>query len=291
MKGIILAGGKGTRLYPLTKVISKQLLPVHDKPMIYYPLSTLMEADIREILIISDGKDMPAYKELLKDGGNWGIHIEYKVQPSPGGIPQAFILAEEFVGNSPSALILGDNILYGEDLIDKIVGAMRENKGATCFAYPVDDPERYGIITIDGQGMPLSIEEKPQNLQSGLAVPGIYIVDSRAVTFAKRLVPSKRDELEITDLLQEYLKRRELRAVVLDREVKWIDAGIPESLTEATEFIWKMEKKLGSKLGCPEEAAYQKKWISREHLARIIKEDEPSYGEYLLEMLEKSREA
>ena len=286
MKGILLAGGAGTRLYPATQVISKQLLPVYDKPMVYYPLSTLMLAGIRDILIISTPQDTPRYQELLGDGKRWGLRLTYAVQPKPNGIAQAFIIGREFIGGQPVALILGDNIFHGHEMQSLLRPAMQRDRGATVFAYPVKDPERYGVVEFDDQGKAKSIEEKPRQPRSRYAVTGFYFLDGRAPEIAARLKPSARGEHEITDVLNDYLARGELNAIALGRGLAWLDTGTHEALLEAAHFIETIERRQGLKIACPEEIAYRMGFIDAgqlEELARPL--EKSSYGQYLRSVL------
>jgi len=270
-KGIILAGGTGSRLYPLTKVISKQLLPVFDKPMIYYPLATLMIAGIREILLISTPKDISQYQELLGDGSIWGIDIAYQIQPSPDGLAQAFILAEDFIGDDLSALILGDNIFHGNNMTNLLVNASN-NEDATIFAYHVSDPERYGVVEFDSNQKAISIEEKPKITKSNYAVTGLYFYDDKVVEYAKSLKPSHRGELEITDLNKIYMNEDKLNVEVLNRGFAWLDSGTHESLLEANQYIATVEKRQGQKVACIEEISFSKGWITKENLLSLAEE-------------------
>ncbi|EGG90109.1 glucose-1-phosphate thymidylyltransferase [Lachnospiraceae oral taxon 107 str. F0167] len=282
MKGIILAGGSGTRLYPLTKVTSKQLLPIYDKPMIYYPISVLMEAGIREILIISTTEDTPRFKELLGDGTQFGLKLEYAVQPSPDGLAQAFIIGEEFIGNDPVAMILGDNIFHGHGLKNHLKSAAAKTKGATVFGYYVDDPERFGIVEFDKNGKAVSIEEKPEKPKSNYCVTGLYFYDNDVVEYAKNLKPSARGELEITDLNRIYLEKGELEVKLLGQGFTWLDTGTHESLVEATNFVYTMETHQHRKIACLEEIAYLNGWINDDELLKayeIFKKNQ--YGKYL----------
>ncbi|UCD97621.1 MAG: glucose-1-phosphate thymidylyltransferase RfbA [Chloroflexota bacterium] len=285
MKGIILAGGKGTRLHPLTISTSKQLLPVYDKPMIYYPLSMLMLAGIREILVISTPDALPAFKELLQDGQQWGLDFEYKAQDKPRGLADAFIVGKDFIDHQPVSLILGDNIFFGHGLPMSLRKASKLDRGAMIFAYPVRDPERYGVVEFDSDGKALSIEEKPKNPRSHYAVPGIYFYDHRVVEFAEALIPSARGELEITDLNCEYLERGELSVEVLGRGVAWLDAGTHESLLQAAQFVQTLEERQGMMISCPEEIAFRMGFIDKSTLLKQAKRINNQYGDYLLRLV------
>jgi len=285
-KGLILAGGAGSRLYPATLAVSKQLLAVYDKPMIYYPLSTLMLAGMRDILLISTPQDTPRFQQLLGDGAQWGINLHYAVQPSPDGLAQAFIIGRDFIGDGDSALVLGDNIFYGHDFAHVLDGSGRQPQGATVFAYHVHDPARYGVVEFDTAGKAISLEEKPSVPKSGYAVTGLYFYDNQVLDIARGLKPSARGELEITDINRIYLERQALNVVVLGRGHAWLDTGTHDSLLEAGQFIAAIEKRQGLKVACPEEIAFRKNWIDAEQLARLAQPMlKNPYGQYLLGLL------
>ena len=288
-KGIILAGGSGTRLYPATQVVSKQLLPVFDKPMVYYPLTTLMLADVSEVLIISTPQDTPRFEELLGDGSQWGLKIEYAVQPSPDGLAQALIIGEQFLNGSPSVLILGDNIFYGYSLPEKLAAANARDTGATVFAYHVHDPERYGVAEFSKDGKVLSLEEKPSAPKSNYAVTGLYFYDAHAPSYAKQIIPSHRGELEITDLNKIYLEKEQLSVERMSRGYAWLDTGTHESLVEAHQFVQTIEHRQGLKIACPEEIAFRKGWINKSALTALaLPMLKNGYGQYLMQVIKEA---
>lgn len=285
-KGIILAGGSGTRLYPLTKVVSKQLMPVYDKPMVYYPIATLMSAGIKEILIITTPEEQSKFQALLGDGSNWGITLEYVAQPSPDGLAQAFILGEDFLGDSGVALVLGDNLFYGHDLVTSLTAASAKDSGGTVFGYHVANPKAYGVVEFDATGKAISVEEKPEHPKSNYAVPGLYFFDNKVVEYAKNVKPSARGELEITDVIERYLAEGTLSVEIMGRGTAWLDTGTHDSLLQAAQFIETIEKRQGLKVNCPEEVAYRMGYISAEQLRKLAEPLRKSgYGEYLMNLL------
>jgi glucose-1-phosphate thymidylyltransferase len=289
MKGIILAGGKGTRLYPLTRAASKQILPIYNKPMVYYPLSILMLAGLRDILIISTPEDLPIFRRLLNDGRQWGLRFAYAEQAEPGGLAEAFLIGREFVARKPVSLILGDNIFYGSGLVEQVRGAARLTSGGVIFGYPVQDPQRYGVVEFDGEGRAISIEEKPRRPRSHFAVPGLYFYDGEVCDLAASLKPSPRGELEITDLNRLYLERGQLHVEVWGRGIAWLDAGTHESLLQAANFVQAVEERQGMMISCPEEIAYHMGYIGAEQLQQLAKELNNAYGSYLLRILEEPK--
>ena len=287
-KGIILAGGSGTRLYPVTQAVSKQLMPVYDKPMVYYPLTTLMLAGIRDVLLISTPQDTPRFADLLKDGKQWGMNIQYAVQPHPDGLAQAFIIGKDFINEDPSALVLGDNLFYGHDLVKLLSNANAQSTGASVFAYHVQDPERYGVVDFDAQQRALSIEEKPKAPKSNFAVTGLYFYDKQVCDIASDIQPSDRGELEITDVNQRYLAQNQLNVEIMGRGYAWLDTGTHDSLLEAAGFIATLQKRQGLMVACPEEIAFHQHWITAEDLLRLAHPlSKNGYGQYLLNLLKK----
>jgi glucose-1-phosphate thymidylyltransferase len=287
-KGIILAGGSGTRLYPLTKVVSKQLMPIYDKPMVYYPLATLMQAGINDILVISTPEEINRFEDLLGNGENFGINISYSIQPSPDGLAQAFIIAEDFLDGSSAALVLGDNMFYGHDLTKSLQNANAQTSGGTVFGYHVSNPKSYGVVEFDKNGSAISIEEKPEKPKSNYAIPGLYFFDDRVVEFAKKVQPSARGELEITDVIDQYLKANELKVEIMGRGTAWLDTGTHDDLLAAAQFIATIDKRQGLKVNCPEEVAYRNGWISEDKLREIAAPLRKSgYGEYLLKLIDE----
>ncbi len=287
-KGIILAGGSGTRLYPLTRVVSKQLMPIYDKPMIYYPVATLMSAGIRDILVITNPDEQSSFRDLLGDGSDWGINIDYVSQPSPDGLAQAFLLGEDFIGSDDVALILGDNLFYGNELLKSLSKASQQSSGGTVFGYHVANPTAYGVIQFDEAGKAISIEEKPQQPKSNYAVPGIYFFDNQVIQFAKEVKPSPRGELEITDIIERYLSAGTLSVEIMGRGTAWLDTGTHDSLLQASQFIETLEKRQGLKVNCPEEIAYRMNYIDKEQLRELAEPLRKSgYGEYLINLIDQ----
>jgi glucose-1-phosphate thymidylyltransferase len=287
-KGIILAGGSGTRLYPVTQAVSKQLMPVYDKPMVYYPLTTLMLAGIRDVLLISTPQDTPRFMDLLKDGQQWGMNIQYAVQPQPDGLAQAFIIGKDFINGDPSALVLGDNLFYGHDLVKLLSSAHEQTSGASVFAYHVQDPERYGVVDFDAHKRALSIEEKPKSPKSNFAVTGLYFYDHQVCDIASGIAPSARGELEITDVNKQYLKQNQLNVEIMGRGYAWLDTGTHDSLLEAAGFIATLQKRQGLMVACPEEIAFHQNWISADDLLKLAHPlSKNGYGQYLLNLLKK----